>query len=122
MTEHSKSSQGNLGMFDAPAPWGPWTVVRYMRAFGAPNIQASTFFWNFSNKWLSADGRQFILVFTGVGSNDSWNTVRGSFDVSESPELDSTRLSHFPVENVLENIRYPLHVIGGQAVQQTNLA
>jgi Domain of unknown function (DUF4185) len=86
MTEHTKSSQGNFGMFDAPAPWGPWTTVNYVKAFGAPSIQASTFFWNFSNKWLSADGEHFVLVFTGVSANDSWNMVRGRFVVFESPE------------------------------------
>jgi hypothetical protein len=53
-----------------------------MDAFGEPYVEASTFFWNFSNKWLSSDGRDFVLVFTGVGSNDSWNTVHGTFHIS----------------------------------------
>jgi hypothetical protein len=78
-TEHSRSFEGNLGLFDAPEPWGPWTTVHYESEFGSPQIEASTFFWNFSNKWLSTDGRDFVLVFTGVGENDSWNTVRGRF-------------------------------------------
>jgi len=78
-TEHTASSAGNLGIFDAPEPWGPWTTVGYYsdwEGFG------TTFFWNFSNKWTSADGRDFTLVFTGIGDNDSWNTVRGSFQVA----------------------------------------
>ncbi len=77
-TEHTATFQGNIGIFDAPEPWGPWTTVLYDTQFGAPAIAASTFFWNFSNKWLSADGKDFILVFTGIGSNDSWNAVRGT--------------------------------------------
>lgn len=76
-TEHTQTFEGNLGLFDAPEPWGPWTTVRYdsdWAAFG------TTFFWNFANKWLSADGKDFTMVFTGVGGNDSWNSVQGSFD------------------------------------------
>jgi hypothetical protein len=79
MTEHVQSMDGNFGLFDAPEPWGPWTTVKYMGGFGAPSIETTAFFWNFANKWLSADGRQFTLVFTGINSNDSWNTVRGTF-------------------------------------------
>ena len=89
-TEHTRTFQGRLGMFDAPEPWGPWTTVWYASGggdlFGAGRIETSTFFWNFSNKWLSADGKDFVLLFTGIGSNDSFNTVQGSFSASEEPE------------------------------------
>jgi len=80
VTEHTKSMAGNIGVFEAPAPWGPWRVVSYQTGFGdPPNVPASGFFWNFSNKWLSADGKSFVLVFSGIGANDSWNAVRGTF-------------------------------------------
>lgn len=81
-TEHTATFQGRLGMFDAPEPWGPWTTVTYAEGtavFEAGSIQSSTFFWNFSNKWLSPDGLSFVLVFSGINDNDSWNTVEGSF-------------------------------------------
>lgn len=77
VTEHEASRDGNIGVFDAPEPWGPWTTVHYDTGFGVPNILPSVFFWNFSNKWLSADGTDFVLIFTGTGENDSWNTVHG---------------------------------------------
>jgi hypothetical protein len=77
ITEHTATSRGNIGVFDAPEPWGPWTTVLYQSGFGVPIIEASTFFWNFANKWLSPDGHDFVLIFTGTGSNDSWNSVRG---------------------------------------------
>ena len=80
-TEHSRSFEGNLGIFDAPEPWGPWTTVSYIESFGAPAIETTTFYWNFSNKWLSRDGRRFVLLFTGIRENDSWNTVEGDFIV-----------------------------------------
>jgi hypothetical protein len=82
ITEHHRLKEGNFGLFDAPEPWGPWTTVAYTYAFGEPHVEASTFFWNFSNKWLSGDGKDFVLVFTGVNSNDSWNTVHGTFHIS----------------------------------------
>jgi hypothetical protein len=80
ITEHTTGMRGNIGIYDAPEPWGPWTTVLFESGFGTPGIDATTFFWNFSNKWLSADGRDFTMVFTGVSSNDSWNTVRGRFN------------------------------------------
>ena len=78
-TEHHASFNGNIGIFDAPEPWGPWTTVTYMESFGVPEIESTTFFWNFSNKWLSRDGKNFVLLFTGIKDNDSWNTVEGEF-------------------------------------------
>ncbi|MBW2524702.1 MAG: DUF4185 domain-containing protein [Deltaproteobacteria bacterium] len=84
MTEHTLTHQAHLGMFDGPEPWGPWTTVVYTDAFGSGEIELTTFYWSFSNKWTSADGRSFTLVFTGRASNDSWNVVEGAFE-AESP-------------------------------------
>jgi hypothetical protein len=88
-TEHSESNQGNLGIFDAPEPWGPWSTVAYLDqeegtqfAHDYGEVPDSTFYWNFSNKWLSEDGEEFTLIFTGSRENDSWNTVRGTFEVA----------------------------------------
>ncbi len=83
-TEHAATFSGNVGFYDAGTPWGPWTTVAYFEAgnggvFGEGDIETSTFFWNFANKWSSPDGEGFVLVFSGVGQNDSWNSVEGSF-------------------------------------------
>jgi len=78
-TEHDSSPHGNLGMFDAPEPWGPWTTVGYWSNWQG---YSSTFFWNFSPKWRSADGTDFVLVFTGVGAFDDWNIISGTFTVT----------------------------------------
>jgi Malectin domain len=82
ITENTTRAKGNIGVFDAPEPWGPWTTVLYDSVFGAGEIEPSTFFWNFSNKWLSADGKNFTLIFTGTNSNDSFNAVSGKFVVA----------------------------------------
>lgn len=78
-TEHTETHAGKFGLFDAPEPWGPWTTVAYEDAWGNDHVEVSTFYWNFPSKWLSTDGRQFTLVFTGKNTNDSWNTVSGRF-------------------------------------------
>ena len=74
LTEHTKSFQGNLGMFDAPEPWGPWTTVCYYNNWGQ---FGTVFFWNVSNKWTSMDGRTMHIIFTGTGDYDSFNTIKG---------------------------------------------
>lgn len=88
-TEHAESGRSLLGIFDAPAPWGPWTTIEYFEEdapFGAQrrgsdlSWQSNVFFAAFATKWL--DGDRFTMNFTGAGrgkDNDSFNTVQGRF-------------------------------------------
>ena len=69
--------QSLLTMADAPQPWGPWTVFHHDLFF--PEIQRTVFQWNFAPKWFRNSGRDFTLIFSGTGSNDSWNTIDGRF-------------------------------------------
>ena len=92
-TEHGTSSTGQMGIFAASKPWGPWTTVAYYTAaepFGDSRPGSSlawrdnVFFLAFATKWLSKDGRSFTLNFTGAGrgaDNDSFNTVCGTFTI-----------------------------------------
>lgn len=97
-TEHTRSHEGNLlGVFDAPEPWGPWTTVKYWTPddrFGESRVGSqldwkyNVFFIAFAPKWLSHDGREFTLIFTGGGrgqDNDSFNTLRGRAVVRTAP-------------------------------------
>lgn len=86
ITEHGKSFSGNIGIFEASEPWGPWRTVHYVDDFGAGTVEQTTFYWNFSNKWLSSDGKQFVMIFTGTKSNDSFNTVVGNFELAGTSE------------------------------------
>ena len=94
MTEHIVTSRGNLGIFEAAEPWGPWRTVAYLNTsagtqFGKGHVAGNTFFWQMPVKWQSEDGREFTLGFTGAGrgqNNDSWNTVRGRFRVAGDTE------------------------------------
>ena len=95
ITEHGHTFGGNMGIFDAPEPWGNWSTVEYYSNWGDT---LETFFWNFSNKWLSEDGRAFTLIYTGIGAHDSWNTVKGHFvAVDAEPELP---LEENPTETI----------------------
>jgi hypothetical protein len=78
-TEHTETHRGNIGIFDAPNPWGPWTTVCYEKNWGEGHVPLNTFYWNFSNKWMSEDGKTFSLIFTGRKENDSFNLMRGEF-------------------------------------------
>ena len=78
-SEHTETHRGNLSIFDASEPWGPWTTVFYESKWGEGHFPLNTFYWNFSNKWMSKDGKSFSLVFTGRKENDSFNLIRGKF-------------------------------------------
>jgi hypothetical protein len=70
-------AQSLLTLAEAPQPWGPWQVFHHARFL--PDIERSVFQWNFAPKWFRNGGRDFTLIFSGTGSNDSWNTVDGTF-------------------------------------------
>ncbi len=89
-TEHTDTMEGRLGMFDAPEPWGPWMTVYYAETdgrFGDGHVDTTTFYWNCSNKWLSGGGRDFILIFSGTGTNDAFNMVAGHFILDQRVTL-----------------------------------
>jgi len=77
--DRNQSGGARIGIYDAPEPWGPWTTVLYADPWSI-GLQdgTKTVYWNFSNKWLSADGLRFVMVYTGPG-DDEWGTIEGSF-------------------------------------------
>jgi hypothetical protein len=79
---HSQASAGNVSIFEADELWGRWRPVLYEWAWGQPYLEPNTFYWNFSPKWLSPDGRSFAMIFTGMDENDSWNLVLGVFNLT----------------------------------------
>ena len=82
ITNHTARNQGNIAMFDAPHPWGPWSTFLYESGWPqGGEVPVNTFYWNISPKWLSNGDRDFVLVFTGKEANDAWNSVEGSFSL-----------------------------------------
>jgi hypothetical protein len=79
-TEHTKSFQGNMQFWDAPRPWGPWHKIQDVKL---PN---GVFYGNFSQKWMSSNGRNFAFVYTGIDADgqewDSCNIRTGSFSTT----------------------------------------
>lgn len=73
------NGDGSWGIFDAPHPWGPWTTVAYYDRW----IDSTPkFSFSIPQKWMSPDGTKFVLVFSGTGPYDSWNTIAGTFLLS----------------------------------------
>jgi hypothetical protein len=53
--------QGGFGVYDAPEPWGPWTTVSFTNEWDVGPGECSSF----PTKWMSADGTEVHLVFSG---------------------------------------------------------
>lgn len=53
--------EGGFGIYDAPEPWGPWTTAFYTERWDVGPGETSSF----PAKWMSADGTQVHLVFSG---------------------------------------------------------
>jgi hypothetical protein len=52
---------GGFGVYDAPQPWGPWTTVYFTEKWDVGPGEHG----DFPAKWMSADGRELALVFSG---------------------------------------------------------
>ncbi|MDP7304428.1 MAG: hypothetical protein QGG09_15085, partial [Pirellulaceae bacterium] len=52
---------GGFGVYDAPEPWGPWTTVFFTHQWDVGPGETSSF----PPKWITADGKQVHLLFSG---------------------------------------------------------
>jgi len=52
---------GGFGIYDASAPWGPWTTVFYTENWDVGPGETSSL----PTKWMSSDGKTCYLVFSG---------------------------------------------------------
>jgi hypothetical protein len=74
LTTITLNRSGWMSLYDAPEPWGPWTHVQTEHA--PERWGTLTIIFTFVNKWLSADGRDFVIVHT---KNDRWASIEGRF-------------------------------------------
>ncbi len=80
---------GQLGIFDAPNPWGPWTTVAYYEDWGRMGAGGEGLTCGFPQKWMSADGLTLWCVFSvygdgakvGIKAHDCFNLVKGSLQL-----------------------------------------
>lgn len=67
---------GKVAIYESSMPWGPWRTV--LMEENADRWGSKCIVFNFANKWLSGDGREFTLVYT---RDDAWATVEGTFEL-----------------------------------------
>ncbi|MDA0205473.1 MAG: DUF4185 domain-containing protein [Acidobacteria bacterium] len=72
-TQAPESGLSSLGVFEAPTPWGPWTTVHYEDDFLDDKAKFSYFI---PTPWVSADGREFWLTYSGRPEYASFNLIR----------------------------------------------
>ncbi len=53
---------GGWGIYDAPEPWGPWSVAFHTEYWGL----GETHGYRIPSKWISEDGHNLALVFSGL--------------------------------------------------------
>ena len=67
------SGVASFGVFDAPAPWGPWSAVHYEDNFLDDKVKFSYFI---PPPFISGDGLSFWLAFSGWPEYDNVNWIR----------------------------------------------
>jgi len=75
--EALRAGVGQLGLFDAPEPWGPWTTVAYYEKWGG-FTKGETLGYDIPAKWISPDGTTLWMVFSSQGLLDSFNLVKAT--------------------------------------------
>ena len=68
---------GQLGVFDTPEPWGPWTTVGYYNNWGGFGTDEALVY-ALPTKWISSDGKTIWCIFSSLGILDSFNLVKGT--------------------------------------------
>lgn len=84
-------SPGQLGVFDAPAPWGPWTTVMDAENWGEMGRGGEGLSCEFPQKWMSADGLTLWSVFSvygegakkGIAVHDRLNLVKATLTLKK---------------------------------------
>ncbi len=78
---------GQLGVFEAPQPWGPWSTAAYYSDWGGMGADGEGLSCDFPQKWMSADGSTAWAIFSvyggsakrGINAHDRFNLVEVSF-------------------------------------------
>jgi hypothetical protein len=68
--------EGGFAVYDAPQPWGPWSTVFYTEHWDVGPGEHG----DFPAKWMSEDGREIYLVFSG---NDSLSVRKATLILAE---------------------------------------
>ncbi len=67
----------DLGIFDSPEPWGPWTTVFYTEKWDVGPGETSSL----PTKWMSSDGKTCYLLFSG---DDCFSVRKAVFNINDN--------------------------------------
>lgn len=75
---------GQLGVFDAPNPWGHWTTIAYYEDWGGMGTKGEGLTCGFPQKWMSPDGLALWAIFSvygegakkGINAHDRFNVIK----------------------------------------------
>ncbi|HEX3799588.1 MAG TPA: DUF4185 domain-containing protein [Verrucomicrobiae bacterium] len=81
---------GQLGLFEAREPWGPWSTVAYYNNWAGMGAAGEGLTCEFPEKWMSADGATVWAVFSAYGdggkqglrAHDRFNVVKVIFSIA----------------------------------------
>jgi hypothetical protein len=79
---------GQLGVFEAPTPWGPWSTITYYEDWGQMGSEGEGLTCGFTQKWKSADGLTLWCIFSvygdgakkGIKAHDRFNLVKATLN------------------------------------------
>jgi hypothetical protein len=80
---------GQLGIFEAREPWGPWFTVAYYEDWGGMGAAGEGLTCEFPQKWMSADSSTLWSVFSvygegakqGIKAHDRFNVVKATLSI-----------------------------------------
>jgi hypothetical protein len=86
---------GQLGVFDSPAPWGPWTTVCYLEDFAGMGASGEGLVCSFPQKWMASDGKSLWCIFScyggsakrGINAHDRFNLLEARLRLISEGDL-----------------------------------
>jgi hypothetical protein len=75
---------GQLGVFEARQPWGPWSTIAYYENWGEMGTEGEGLSCEFPQNWMSADGLTIWAIFSvygdgakqGIKAHDRFNLIK----------------------------------------------
>ena len=94
-----KPCERQVGLFDAPSPWGPWTTIDYEEQFDNSGCGSNCLGnqravgWSMMQKWMSGDGVGIWVEYNSTGTYDSLNLIRGRLSAAAGATLEGISVS-----------------------------
>jgi len=90
---------GQLGIFEAIYPYGPWSTIAYYENWGGMGSEGEGLSCEFPQKWMSEDGLTLWSIFAvygngarkGIKAHDRFNLVRVKLTLAQGSSPPSNR-------------------------------